>query len=263
MAATPNLDRLLDEEDRKEASARETGIVDLVTLFENENVRIFGTADEPLFMIADVSKVLGDVHDHYNRFFDHSRKDVDYVVRRFPDKRGHRRDLKLLTEKGLYRYIMRLETLEAEQFQDYILDKIKEIRKSVVDRLKLETKIARQVAESIRQKINVVEEKNFFLENLYNQDYVKEPDHEPEQMAEHYIQMFIYEYKHIFPKMSSKINNNVWKLPADFNREKINPDHIDAIHLAAERFFPKNDCANMQRFVYNVLKANYCVKRDD
>lgn len=88
--------------------------------FNNNPVRVVMIDGEPWFVAADVARVLG-------------YRDAANAVRILRDKetgthlmstRGGLQELKVITEQGLYRLVMRSDKAEAEAFQDWVTGEV-------------------------------------------------------------------------------------------------------------------------------------------
>ena len=112
-------------------------------LFNSAEFKVYGTHENPLFLVNDVvcnlleMKKVGD-----NQFFKDHKADERYVLRgeipssspelqeRF--KKSNKNYVYFFTEKGLYKCLMRSNKPVAELFQDEICDLLKNIRLEVV-----------------------------------------------------------------------------------------------------------------------------------
>ena len=88
--------------------------------FENENVRIVGTLENPFFVVKDICDML-------------ELSNVTNAIRNIPDKwksvniiktKSGNQNMITLNESGLYKLIMRSNKLVAEKFQDWICEDI-------------------------------------------------------------------------------------------------------------------------------------------
>jgi len=96
----------------------------LVEQFKHFNIEIYGTYEEPLFKAKDIGNLL-------------EIKNINSTLRDFKDNEkgmhsmhtpGGIQDRVMLTEKGLYKVLMRSRKKIAEQFQDWVFNIIKQIR---------------------------------------------------------------------------------------------------------------------------------------
>ncbi len=120
----------------------------LVKLFQERNIRILGTVEEPMFCAADVAKHIGDADyrntiKKYEPIFSQSMEACDV--------RGQRRQMLFLSEMGLYRLLLQSKRKEALEFQMFTYDLLKTERKRTVDALQLALKIERTRNEELRR----------------------------------------------------------------------------------------------------------------
>jgi len=93
-------------------------------LFNNENVRILGTREEPMFVAADIGKLLDikNIHTSIKNF-----TNTEKVIRPAYTL-GGLQETTLLTEKGLYRIVYSSKKKIAEQFREWVYEVLKKIR---------------------------------------------------------------------------------------------------------------------------------------
>lgn len=91
-------------------------------IFLDPDIRMVGTPDDPLFLVAEVARKIGDTH--YRRVV--SNYGNDFVVRS-----GATRPL-MFTEIGLYKYLLSSKREEAEPLQRWVCARIKQLRKTTV-----------------------------------------------------------------------------------------------------------------------------------
>jgi prophage antirepressor-like protein len=122
----------------------------LVALFEAILIRILGTVDDPLFSAADVATYIDDSH-NYMRIV--SKYTLGELVqkRKMANARGEVRMAWLLTEAGVYKYLMQAKGEKAEAFQQFVYKLLKEERKRTVDAIQLALKIERAENEELRR----------------------------------------------------------------------------------------------------------------
>lgn len=94
-----------------------------ITIFTNPTfgeIRTAGTADEPLFCLSDVCKVLeiGNVTDTRKRL---NQKGVDSIE---VLTRGGKQSMIFINEQNLYKVIMRSDKPQAEPFQDWVCGEV-------------------------------------------------------------------------------------------------------------------------------------------
>jgi prophage antirepressor-like protein len=95
--------------------------------FEELNVPIYGTYEEPLFKAKDIGDLLGikNIRESIKNFNDKQKCDVSLT-----DAIGREQITTFLSEDGLYKVLMRSRKAIAEKFQDWVCGVIKEIRKT-------------------------------------------------------------------------------------------------------------------------------------
>jgi prophage antirepressor-like protein len=97
----------------------------LVEKFNDLNINIYGTYDEPLFKAKDIGDLLEikNVKDTIKNYNDKQKLGVVLT-----DPHGRLQETNMLTEQGLYKILMKSRKQIAEQFQDWVCEIIKEIR---------------------------------------------------------------------------------------------------------------------------------------
>ena len=94
------------------------GTIVLGQLIHKHGITVFGTEDEPLFMMAHVAKKIND--SNYRRAALSLEKNVGYIVRKDCDKVYP--TPALLTERGVYKYMIKSDRPEAESFVEWAMD---------------------------------------------------------------------------------------------------------------------------------------------
>jgi prophage antirepressor-like protein len=97
-----------------------------------------GTVENPLFNMNDVAKVIGDYSNVARKTSDYEPK---YLIRDYHDDKGNPVKINLLTEIGLYRYLLQSKRPEAIPFQEYVYGVLKTERLRVVNVLQFRIKI--------------------------------------------------------------------------------------------------------------------------
>jgi prophage antirepressor-like protein len=171
------MEALMLEEERKLAKAKppaagpaEETASDAVAfnpmtqIFWDKHIRILGTVTDPLFCAKDIAAHIGDVN--YVRTLRGYKADATEATGAYIctiislDARGLSRNTLYLTEKGLYRYLLRSDLPKAIEFQSYVYDLLKAERKRIIDSTLLALKIERtQKAELQTEKDRAVLEK--------------------------------------------------------------------------------------------------------
>jgi len=88
--------------------------------FRENNVRILGDAENPLFCAKDVCTILG---------LENNRRALMTIPLKYREwhivtSGGQRRKLNFLTEAGLYKLILKSQKKEAEEFQDWLCEEV-------------------------------------------------------------------------------------------------------------------------------------------
>jgi prophage antirepressor-like protein len=93
----------------------------LMELFLSKDIRVLGDIEDPLFVAIDIGRHIGD-EANYRR----STQNFDESCKTVMDINGVKTTI--LTEKGVYKYLMESKRDEAREFHDYIYDLIKRER---------------------------------------------------------------------------------------------------------------------------------------
>jgi hypothetical protein len=112
----------------------------LVALFQSKDIRIGGTVHSPLFCAQDVAKKIGDDVNYRRTLSEYDEEDACDIPAK--NARGALRTMRMLTETGLYRYLLGSRSSEAKPFQKWARKTLVEIRMQLVDSAQLATKIA-------------------------------------------------------------------------------------------------------------------------
>jgi prophage antirepressor-like protein len=121
----------------------------LVALFCDTGVRIAGDVRRPLFCAADVAKKINDQnYRHVLSSYPERYKRIASVA----DARDCTHDMLMLTEQGLYRYLLRSKRPAAEEFQEWVFGVLTSMREQLVDEARLATKIAQDATKLAQDK---------------------------------------------------------------------------------------------------------------
>lgn len=138
--------------------------MDIVKTFHDNDftkeISILGTQDDPLFKATDVAELLGLGNVHQSLLdFDESEK-----VLRTSSTRGGEQLVTYLTEEGLYKLILRSRKPIAKQFTKWVVNVIKEIRKT--GRYELQKEIEEQllITEKYKEELETVKIQNETLQ---------------------------------------------------------------------------------------------------
>lgn len=97
----------------------------LIKQFNDLNITIYGTCEEPLFKAKDIGDLLemSNIREVIKNFNERQK------VVSLTDTLGGQQNTTFLTEQGLYKVLMRSRKKIAEQFQDWVCEVVEEIRK--------------------------------------------------------------------------------------------------------------------------------------
>jgi prophage antirepressor-like protein len=119
----------------------------LVALFSQKNIRIAGDVATPLFCASDVAKEIGDTSQRHILSSYAPKYKITMVMY---DTRGRKHSMLMLTEQGLYRYLLRSNRPTAELFQEWVYELLVQVRRRVADEARLAVKIAQEYKTLIR-----------------------------------------------------------------------------------------------------------------
>lgn len=120
--------------------------------FKGYNIRIYGTTDEPWFLVKDVGEVLG--FQNPREFVSGLKEDQkgDVII---SDTRNHPQKMTIINETALYKMIMKSRKPQAEAFTDWVCGEVlPSIRKK--GRYELEEK-----NKELEERITKLEKKQF------------------------------------------------------------------------------------------------------
>jgi len=122
--------------------------------FNNHNIQVYGTNEEPLFKASDVGKILGikNIRDTINTFETHEKVAVgntysDFCKGEFQNPNPF---ILMLTEQGLYRLLFISRKPIAKEFRKWVYEVIKSIR--LTGKYELENKI-KEIEENKTKEI--------------------------------------------------------------------------------------------------------------
>ena len=97
----------------------------LIKQFNDLDITIYGTCEEPLFKAKDIGDLLemSNIREVIKNFNERQK------VVSLTDTLGGQQNTTFLTEQGLYKVLMRSRKKIAEQFQDWVCEVVEEIRK--------------------------------------------------------------------------------------------------------------------------------------
>jgi prophage antirepressor-like protein len=137
-----------------------------VKQFENFNIPIYGTFEEPLFKAKDIG-ILLDIKDIYSSIkdFDEDEKGVGY----YPTPGGIQ-EFVMLTEQGLYKILMISRKEIAKKFQKWVFNVIKEIR--LKGKYELEEKVKCMEKELEAKEQELIEYKQKVYEEIEKNEHL-------------------------------------------------------------------------------------------
>lgn len=145
-----------------------------ITIFSSESfgdIRTAGTADEPLFCLADICRVL-DLQT--NKVKDRLKHDGWNSIP-LTDKLGREQHAIFINEQNMYRLIMRSDKPQAEPFQDWVCGEVlPQIRKTGGyipvsaddDDMTIMAKALRIMQRTLEEKDNLIEQKDAHIDEL-------------------------------------------------------------------------------------------------
>ena len=140
--------------------------VPVITEFiEFANVRVFGTAETPLFVAKDVEQMLQIKHINYNRDYVETE---DYVKIKIQYD-SQTREVNAFTEHGLYQVIYRTRSPVGDKFRKFVTLVLKELRINKV--VTLETALGKlevQLEEEHAKVLNFQRASERFYDKLTN-----------------------------------------------------------------------------------------------
>lgn len=174
------------EKQAKTATVNISSTAAFTNCFDLVGIRNAGTAFEPLLAAVDVADKIKD-QNYRRKLKDWNDK---YLTRRmYTDKLGRSVEMKFLTERGLYKYLLQSDLPDAEPFQEWVFDRLCEIRRQIIDDAQLEAKIAKDAEEFANLRaVNLTES----LDMLTKSSYDDRPlDACPVGMTDFYIAKYV------------------------------------------------------------------------
>jgi prophage antirepressor-like protein len=142
----------------------------LAKLFTDQKIRVKGDALNPLFCAKDVAAYIDDSN-NYLRVMRVLKTPIHCVVQLIPGAKTSAR-VKLLTECGLYRYLMLARQPKAVEFQEFVCQLLIAERKRVISDMQLQAKIKQDEKdlrnEVLQQELNAVKAENATLKTENN-----------------------------------------------------------------------------------------------
>lgn len=135
---------------------------------EFSKVRIFGTPDEPLFVLNDVQKMVGIENRNLERDGYQQGKHLTKVKLRSGNNKVT--DANAFTERGLYRFLSRNDTDICQRFEEFVFVTINELRRK--GKVTLE-----QIAKRLNDEVTTAKKEKEKLEK-YNSNLLDQIDDE-------------------------------------------------------------------------------------
>jgi prophage antirepressor-like protein len=129
----------------------------LIKQFNDLDITIYGTCEEPLFKAKDIGDLLEikNIRDTIKNFNNKQRCVV------LTDTAFGKKEITFLTEQGLYKVLMRSRKKIAEQFQDWVCEVVEEIRKKGKYDLEEKLKEHQQLLQVTQQELVKYKEKTY------------------------------------------------------------------------------------------------------
>lgn len=209
----------------------------LTPFFENDEISIYGTVENPLFKTRDVAIRIGD--DNYRRYVMNDVNPGDVFKIPCVDSIDREQVTYAFTECGLYRYLMRSNLPGAEQFQTAVLKLLVSKRRELIDEQKLLVRLANQKIEQMEHEKSILnDERELLLEN-YNCDYFYGGESDANvTMVEHYIGCFIYDYKYRYFTESHDLDWKRYQVPDSFTKYDIEQADMAKMFILANENVP-------------------------
>lgn len=205
--------------------------------FTSKEIRIAGDTFNPLFLAVDIARRIDDKN--HNAVI--KNYPPNYVVKMFhKDFPNQTNGVNFLTEKGLYRYLLRSESKKAEPFQEWVYDQLTTLRKRLVSDAELNAKIAN---DKLTIAYTDLEAANDIIDavaiGVYDDTRV---DSCARGMSEYYIGRFLIQYKDYRGK----------KTRADI------PEYIsEGLYLIASKMYQRDEQIKFYEIVEDVLCNHY------
>ncbi len=130
----------------------------LIKQFNDLNINIYGTYEEPLFKAKDIGDLL-DIKDIKSTIRDFDKDEVHSM--HLTDSLGRQQETNMLKEQGLYKILMISRKPIAKQFQKWVFNIIKEIRLKGKYDLEEKLKEHQQLLQVTQQELVKYKEKTY------------------------------------------------------------------------------------------------------
>lgn len=160
--------------------------------FLNNNIRVCepqdGDKTSLWFCLADVAKIIDDKN--YARFTSKYRHQVT-----MKDRNGTNHTYNMVSEMGLYQYLLRSKRPAAQPFQEWVYDVLINIRKELVSKQERDLALAQQEISAINANLPLLHsvslrheygfsEDDIYIIELCNKNKIKAKDLSEEQLSE-------------------------------------------------------------------------------
>ena len=129
----------------------------LIKQFNELDITIYGTYEEPLFKAKDIGNLL-------------EMSNIREVIKNFNNKQRcvsltdtafGKKEITFLTEQGLYKVLMRSRKKIAEQFQDWVCEVVEEIRKNGKYELEKKLEERNKQIEETQRELHLYKQKTY------------------------------------------------------------------------------------------------------
>jgi hypothetical protein len=189
------------------------------------------------------------------------RKGPDYVELEIE---GKVKSKYYFTENGLYQYLMQCGRPAALEFQIKLCDMLVAMRLGAYAKLKdkaldvaFEYKLLsdghtrlKNAYQKQAEDHDWLVERNRLVEHGYHRHYEYSQDHTFHEFLEHYLNLFIFEYKYRMRDEPNRLNRY---LPASFTREDIGDDVVKSLQRDARLCFISKNNEGLWESVANAL----------
>jgi prophage antirepressor-like protein len=133
-------------------------LIDLKMVYNNNEIRILGTTDDPWFVAKDICEIL-EIKDISMALIKLSEKYKGTKVIGTP---GGKQDMRIINESGLYKLIMRSNKPIAEKFQEWVCE---EVLPSIRRKGEYKIEEIKQKLEEQSKEIKQIENEKILLQN--------------------------------------------------------------------------------------------------
>jgi prophage antirepressor-like protein len=150
------------------------GIIDINEFFNELEVRIVGTPEEPYFYCCDVARILGiqnprpliNSYEDHEQISQETRKEMNIVTRNSLGAVDN--SISLLSEAGIYRMLFTSRKSIAIKFRKFVCDLLKSLRLKTKERLRTElSSFVKRLNEYEIENINLKKENTSVKSRLH------------------------------------------------------------------------------------------------